>query len=136
MSDILITKDGDILDFIETGLDYLANIVVDNILNTIMSDLYAPDFGTDLKHLPRTNIESKEELLMKLTMMKQQIEARILKEQSLTPSTPDEMLSRINITDIVSDADMFGTWNLILQVISQSGESKDISTTINKITKL
>jgi len=136
MSDILITKDGDILDFIETGLDYLANIVVDNILNTIMSDLYAPDFGTDLKHLPRTNIESKEELLMKLTMMKQQIEARILKEQSLTPSTPDEMLSRINITDIVPDADMFGTWNLILQVISQSGESKDISTTINKITKL
>jgi len=136
MSDILITKDGDILDFIETGLDYLANIVVDNILNTIMSDLYAPDFGTDLKHLPRTNIESKEELLMKLTMMKQQIEARILKEQSLTPSTPDEMLSRINITDIVPDADMFGTWNLILQVISQSGESKNVSTTINKITKL
>lgn len=136
MSDILITKDGDVLDFLETGLDYLANIVVDNILNTIMSDLYAPDFGTDLKHLPRTNIESKEELLMKLTMMKQQIEARILKEQSLTPSTPDEMLSRINITDIVPDADMFGTWRLILQVISQSGESKDISTTINKITKL
>jgi hypothetical protein len=136
MSDILITKDGDVLDFLETGLDYLANIVVDNILNTIMSDLYSPDFGTDLKHLPRTNIESKEELLMKLTMMKQQIEARILKEQSLTPSTPDEMLSRINITDIVPDADMFGTWRLILQVISQSGESKDISTTINKITKL
>lgn len=136
MSDILITKDGDIYDILETGLDYLANIVVDNILNTIMTDLYAPDFGTDLKHLPRTNIESKEELLMKLTMMKQQVENRILKEQSISPSTADEMLSRIQIIDIVPDADQFGVWKLILHVISQSGESKDVSTTINKITKI
>lgn len=136
MPDILITKDGDIIDLLETGLDYLASIVVDNLLNTIMTDLYAPDFGTDIKHLPRTNIESASELKMKLIMMIKQIESRIIKEQSLTPSTSDEMLSRIILKDILEDTDQFHAWRLILQVISISGESKDISTDINKILKV
>ena len=68
--------------------------------------------------------------------MKQQVETRILKEQSLTPSTAEEMLSRIAIVDIIPDADQFGAWRLVLHVVSQAGESKDVSTTINKITKI
>ncbi len=127
MSDILVTKDGDIFDILETGLDYLASIVVDNILNTVLTDLYAPDFGTELKHMPRYNIESKTEFMMKLTLIVEQIEKRLLAEQIITPSTSDEMLSSIKILDIKEDSNQYGFWYLVLKVTSLAGESTTVS---------
>jgi hypothetical protein len=137
MPDILITDGGDIVDAVDSGLDFLAGMVVDNILNTISSDLYSPNFGTDLSMLPRYNVESKTEITMKFMLAVEHVQAKIIEEQALTPSTPDETLSRIKIIDIYeTGVGLQQRWLMKLRVFSESGDVKDLETNINKILKI
>lgn len=135
MSDILISSTGYIYDEIDSGLNFLTGLVVDNILNTVLTDLYAKDFGTDIKQLPQTNVDSPTELKMKLMMIVDFVQNRIIAEQSLDPSTPEEMLSKIQIIDLYETKPPNPIWFLQLRVFSISGESLDVEANINKILK-
>lgn len=117
MSDLLITEDGTIIDEWDTGVEFLAKIVVNNLFNKIMTDLYSPDFGTDLKTLPQTNIADKE-FEMKFALMISDIETKIKEEQYLYPSPDDETLDRIVIVDLYKNA--FNRWQAKLRVYAQS----------------
>lgn len=92
-----------------------------------MTDLYSPDFGTDIKTWPSTNLNSKKEIELKLTLHIQRIEERIKNEQALTPSTDDEeMLESIKIISIDSYQD--GTsnrriWLVKLLITTINGET-------------
>lgn len=135
MPDCLILNDGTIVDQLESGIDYLVGLVVDNILNTISSDLYEPSFGTDIRHLPRHNIE-KAELMLKLVTMVDSVELRILQEQSLDPSTPEEMLARIQLLDLFEVTAPIRGFFLRLRVFSMAGDSQDVDTNLNQILKI
>lgn len=131
MPDILILQDGTITNSLETGIEYLTSLVIDNLLNTTMTDLYAQDFGTNLKHLPRYNVESKEELTMKFVMTIEGIQNRMKVEQSYNQSTPDEMLDHIQLIDIFEDSPSH--WTMRLRVYSVAGVSNQFETNVNKI---
>ena len=123
MSDFLITEDGTILDAWDTGIEYLSKVVVNNLFNTIMSALYSPEFGTDIKSLPQTNID-KGELEMKFTMLVNEIETKIKEEQLISPQSLDEMLDRIVIKSLVMGTDK--RWKAYLRVYSQAQKYLDL----------
>ena len=131
MPDLKITNDGSIIDDYELGIDYLAGVVVDNLLNTISTDLYSPDFGTTIKTLPRFNVISKNQLMIELTLIIEQIKKRILEEQLNNPSTDDEMLDDIVINDIMESIDpktLQSFWELDITVYSKAGTNKNLIT--------
>jgi len=128
MSDLLITLEGDLLDYLETGLDFLGSVVTDNLLNEIMSDLYAPDFGTDLSNLPSTNLDNQKDLEMKIVLALENVERRIKREQDEYPSNDDnEMLETLKLYDLYeTETGGIRRWKAIIRVVSISGKEKEI----------
>lgn len=124
MPDLLINESGILIDEWETGLDFLGDLVVKNLLNKVTTALYSPDFGTELRILPQRNI-SDEEFKMKFAMLISQIEGRIKREQEITPASADEMLDRIIIRNLYKNE--FGRWQAYLRVYSLTDQSFDIA---------
>lgn len=126
MSDLYITEDGYIMDSTQTGIEFLAEIVKDNLLNRITTDLYSPDFGTDIKTLPQNNLTGKRELEMKLTLYLERIQEKIIQEQNLYPSMdPNEMLLKLDLIDLRENTDPNGitNWLSVIQVTNISQQT-------------
>lgn len=135
MSDLYISSNGDLVDFIEEGISYLSQIVIDNLLNQITSDLYSPDFGTDLKLLPQQNVNSTKEMELKMTIYLQKVEDRIKQEQNLNPSFDDEMLESLRLISLTENSG-FSTdktikrWVAVVRVVTKSGMEKEIESSL------
>jgi len=123
MPDLFITDDGRIIDEWNTGVEFLAQVVINNLFNTIMTALYSPEFGTDLKRLPQTNISDKE-FEMKFSLLISEIERKIKDEQEIYPAPADEMLDRIVIKKLYKNP--FNRWQAILRVYAQSQKYYDL----------
>ena len=133
MPDLKILENGILLEEIEEGIDYLTNIVIDNFLNLSLSDLYAPEFGTELTTLPSRNVTSVSEMRMKLLLMVDYVKTKIRREQEATPGPLAEMLDDIFVLDVSEDTDedqKRKRWKLLLQVKSLTGQINEISQTI------
>jgi len=128
MPDILITENGDLLDYLETGISFLISIIKDNLLNLIMSDLYSPSFGTDLKLWPSSNMTNKKELELKMTLYIQGVAQRIITEQIETPSADDaemlESLELISLTEEISTKNSRKFWLAKILVTTINGETE------------
>jgi hypothetical protein len=124
MPDIYISPQGEIIDFVEDGMSYLSQVVIDNLLNQITSDLYSPDFGTDLKLLPQQNINSTKEMELKMVLYLEKISDRIKQEQNLNPSFDDEMLESLRLISLTENSG-FSTdktikrWVAVVRVVTQ-----------------
>lgn len=123
MPDLFITDEGRILDDWDTGVEFLAKIVINNLFNSIMTALYSPEFGTDLKTLPQTNISDKE-FEMKFSLIIAEIEKKIKDEQEIYPGSPDEMLDRIVIKKLYKNP--FNRWQANLRVYAQTQKYYDL----------
>jgi hypothetical protein len=123
MPDLLITDDGRIIDDWDTGVEFLAKIVINNLFNKIMTALYSPEFGTDLKTLPQTNISDKE-FEMKFSLMISEIEKKIKDEQEIYPGPIDEMLDKIIILRLYKNP--FNRWQANLRIRAQSRKFYDL----------
>ena len=123
MPDLLINDDGRIIDDWDTGVEFLGKVVVNNLFNKIMTSLYSPEFGTDLKTLPQTNISDKE-FEMKFGLMISEIEKKIKDEQEIYPAPLDEMLDSIII--IKKYKNPFNRWQATLRVRAQSKKVYDL----------
>lgn len=120
MPDIKITENGTILNEWNTGMEYLVDVVKNNLLNTYYSSLYEPDFGTELKQLIQTNIDDKE-FEMKFALIILNVEKRIKEEQELFPSDLTETLEKIVIKSLVKKKDK--RWEAVLKIVSSVNES-------------
>lgn len=132
MPDLKITQEGFIIDELDSGIDFLAGLVVDNLINTLSTDLYSPDFGTNLKSLPKFNIISKSQIQIELTQVIERIKLKIIEEQINNP-IPDEseMLEDILINDVFETIDpktQNTYWELDITVYSKSGANKNVIT--------
>lgn len=131
MPDIYISPQGEIIDFVEDGMSYLSQVVIDNLLNQITSDLYSPDFGTDLKLLPQQNINSTKEMELKLTLYLQKVEDRIKQEQNTNPSFGSEMLDSLRLISLKENPG-FSTdptikrWVATVRIVNSIGAEKEI----------
>lgn len=123
MPDLLINDDGRIIDDWDTGVEFLGKVVVNNLFNKIMTSLYSPEFGTDLKTLPQTNISDKE-FEMKFGLMISEIEKKIKDEQEIYPAPLDEMLDSIIIIKLYKNP--FNRWQATLRVRAQSKKVYDL----------
>ena len=133
MSDIFITDGGDILDTLETGIDYLGKIVKNNILNQTMTDLYSPNFGTELTRLPSTNLSKQKEVEAQIILSLEDVEKHIKEEQNIYPS-PDEreMLETIKLYDLRKEGTgKASRWIAEVRVINVVGEEKDVEISPN-----
>jgi hypothetical protein len=135
MPDIYISPQGEIIDFVEDGMSYLSQVVIDNLLNQITSDLYSPDFGTDLKLLPQQNINSTKEMELKMVLYLEKISDRIKQEQNLNPSFDDEMLESLRLISLTENSG-FSTdktikrWVAVVRVVTKSGMEKEIESSL------
>jgi hypothetical protein len=127
MPDLFITDEGRVLDEWDFGVSFLGKIVINNLFNSLMSDVYSPEFGTDLKTLPQTNI-SDSEFKMKFSLMISNIEKQIKEEQELNPTDPSEMLDRIFIKRLFKNP--FNRWQADLRVFAQSQKYYDLQTNL------
>jgi len=134
MPDLLVTHDGFLIDTTQSGKDFLGEVIVDNLMNEIMSDLYSPSFGTDIKKLPSTNISSPRELELKLVIYLQRVEERIKEEQALYPSSDDnEMLDSLKLRNLERITDInngISRWRAEIVATTVGGEQIEIEKTV------
>lgn len=126
MPDLYITEKGTLIDLVQTGIEFLAEVVKDNLLNRIMTDLYSPNFGTDIKSLPSTNLSNKRELELKMTLYLDTIQRKIIDEQNMYPSqNQNEMLQKLDLIDLreVTDIQGITNWLAVIQVTNISNET-------------
>lgn len=129
MPDLYITEDGILIDEVQTGIEFLAEVVIDNLLNRITTDLYSPGFGTDIKNLPQNNLSGKRELEMKLTLYLDNIEQKIKEEQNMYPSTDsNETLLKLELVSLRENTDVNGitNWLAVVQVTNVNKETYEI----------
>ncbi len=113
------------------GLDKLIQIVTKALLTDTGRDIFAPEYGAGLRqNLPtRANEATTSGVISDVSIAILRVEADIKRFQQTEGNTPDERLSSLSLLGIEFDV-ANSTWEISLDVVAESGKSKQTQVAI------
>lgn len=108
-----------------SGIDYLIQLVVINLLTTVGSDRLNPARGGNIPAHSRNKFD-KDKVMADLLHGFRQVENQIISDQQYVDLSPSERLAKLSLTNITYNPSK-GTLNLTALIANESNESEEIT---------